>query len=71
MDAVTTEHWEYLPAEIAAAISIQDITAPPKIVPKALVCWGSTNSVMITAESDGDLVLTELGFPMGLLNQIF
>jgi hypothetical protein len=46
---------------MAAAISIQDIIVPPKILPKELVCEGSTNWVIITWDAKtGFALLTTL-----------
>ena len=67
MDAVTTVFRACFPAQIAPAISIHDMTVPPKMVPSALVCWGSTISVMVTADSDGALAFKL----MVLFNQRF
>jgi len=41
------------PAEIAPAMSIQDMTLPPNIVPSAFVSEGKTISVMMVAEWEG------------------
>src|SRR5262245_5358347 len=55
IEAVTTTLRAWRPAAIAAAISTQLTIWPPKIVPSALVCEGSTISVIVTADSDGTL----------------
>ena len=51
IEAVTTVRLAWRVAAIAAAISIQLMIFPPKIVPKAFVSEGNTISVICTADS--------------------
>src|SRR6185312_13545890 len=50
-EAVTTGALQCLPAERAAAISIQYMSRPPMRLPNTLVSLGKTNSVMIMRDS--------------------
>src|SRR4051812_44913074 len=64
METVTQGDLAYRCAEIAAAISIQPMTTPPKIVPSAFVCDGKTISVMRTGLRSGPLFFS--GFAIGV-----
>src|SRR2546423_9837887 len=59
-EAVTTGEPQCFMAASAAAISIQYINRPPIRLPKVLVSFGNTSSVMITSDSAGILILISI-----------
>src|ERR1700732_3011559 len=59
-EAVTTGELQCLPAERAAAISIQYIRRPPIRLPWTLVSLGKTNSVMTMVDSIAVFALIDI-----------